>query len=61
VSADIRRIAAATIAAVVIGLVAAAAPAATATDAPTATQLVKKLVHDGVCKQLQSSTPPGTK
>jgi hypothetical protein len=47
-----RRIAAAAIAAVVLGLAAAPAPAAAATDAPTATQLVKKLVHAGVCTQV---------
>jgi len=44
------RAGAAVITAVVIGL---AAPAAAATDAPTATQLVKQLVHEGVCTRLQ--------
>jgi hypothetical protein len=47
-----RRIAAAVIVAAVLGLAAAPTPAAAATDAPTATQLVKKLVHAGVCTQV---------
>ena len=47
-----RRVAAAAVVAVVLGLAAAPAPAAAAADEPTATQLVKKLVHAGVCKQV---------
>ena len=47
-----RRIAVVAVVATVVGLAAAPAPAAAATDAPTATQLVKKLVRAGVCTQV---------
>jgi hypothetical protein len=47
-----RRIAAAATVAVVLGLAATPASAAVATDAPTATQLVKKLVRADVCTQV---------